>query len=121
MTKILVIDDSSFMRKYLREALEELGFVVDELFPISPLEVVERIRSGQPDLVLTDYHMPHVDGNQVARMARRARPGIPVVVLTSTHDPSLDRTLGKLGVRLVLHKPMKGEEIVKALQGLVQA
>jgi PleD family two-component response regulator len=56
MAKILVIDDSSFMRRYLREALEELGFAVDELLPVSPLEVMEKIKAEPPDLVLTDYH-----------------------------------------------------------------
>jgi len=121
MAKILVIDDSSFMRKYLREAMEELGFEVEELLPVSPLEVVERIKQGKPDLVRTDYNMPHVDGNQVARMARRADPGVPVVVLTSTHDASLDETLTKLGVRLILHKPMHGEASVKALREVLGA
>jgi len=121
MTKILVIDDSSFMRKYLREAFGEAGFEVDDLLPVSPLEVMERMKACKPDLVLTDYHMPHVDGSQVARMARRADPGVPVVVLTATRDPELDQSLTNLGVRLILHKPMTFEAIVKSVQDLLGA
>lgn len=121
MAKILVIDDSSFMRRFLREAFEELGFEVDDLLPVSPLEVVERMKEGRPDVVLTDYNMPHVDGAQVARMARRADAAVPVVVLTATRDAELDASLAKLGVRLILHKPMTGAAIVKSVQDLLGA
>jgi CheY-like chemotaxis protein len=121
MARILVIDDSSFMRRYLRDALEGLGLDVDELVPVSPLEITERIRERRPDLVVTDYHMPHVDGLQVARMVRRADAGIPVVVLTSVHDPALEAVLATTGVRRVLHKPMTGEAVAKAVKDLLGA
>jgi len=121
MAKILVIDDSSFMRKFLRQAFEEAGFEVDDMLPVSPLEVMERMKAGRPDLVLTDFHMPHVDGAQVARMAKRADSAVPVVVLTATRDAELDESLIKLGVRLILHKPMTYEAIVKSVQDLLGA
>jgi two-component system chemotaxis response regulator CheY len=95
MARILVIDDSS------------------------PLDVVERIKSNRPDLVLTDYHMPHVDGLQVARLVRRADAGVTVVMLTSMHDPALEAGLATAGVRHILHKPMTGEALVKALEEIL--
>jgi two-component system chemotaxis response regulator CheY len=119
MARILVVDDSAFMRKFLREALETLGHEVDDLLPISPLEITERIRANRPDLVLSDYHMPHVDGLQVARMVRRADAAIPVVMLTSVRDPAVDAALATLGVRRILHKPMSGEAIAKAIQEIL--
>jgi two-component system chemotaxis response regulator CheY len=119
MTKILVIDDSAFFRKFIRESLEELGFEVEDLLPVSPLDVTEKMKGWAPDLVLTDFNMPHVDGQQVARMARRANPKVPVVVLTATRDEAMDRNLAKAGVTLILHKPMTGVAIVKALQDLL--
>jgi DNA-binding NarL/FixJ family response regulator len=42
-----------------------------------------------------------------------------VVVLTSLRDAEVDQALTKLGVRLILHKPMLGEAIVAALQGVL--
>lgn len=119
MARILVVDDSAFMRKFLRAALEARGHEVDELLPVSPLEVTERIRGQRPDLVLTDYHMPHVDGLQVARMVRRADATVPVVMLTSVRDAALDAALATTGVRHILHKPMTGEAIADSLQEIL--
>jgi CheY-like chemotaxis protein len=119
MPRILVIDDSTLIRRMLRGALEELGFEVEDFLPVSPLEITERIRAARPDLVVTDYHMPHVDGMQVARMVRRTDPGIPVVVLTAMHDPAVEQILATVGVRHVLHKPMTAAAIAKALQGFL--
>lgn len=119
MARILVIDDSKFMRTFLRSALEAQGHEVDELVPVSPLEVTERIRAQRPDLVLTDYHMPDVDGLQVARMVRRADATVIVVMLTSARDPALDAALATAGVRRVLRKPMAGEAIARALEEIL--
>jgi len=115
MARILVVDDSTFMRKFLRDALEAQGHEVDDLLPVSPLEITERVRGNRPDLVLTDYHMPHVDGLQVARMVRRADATVTVVMLTSVRDPALDAALATTGVRHILRKPMTGEAIARAL------
>lgn len=119
MARILLIDDSAFMRRYLRQVLEAAGHEVDELLPVSPLEITERIRERRPDLVLTDFHMPHVDGLQVSRMVRRADPGVAVAVLTSVRDPALEASLATVGVRRVLHKPMTAEAIAQAVAGIL--
>jgi DNA-binding NarL/FixJ family response regulator len=52
-------------------------------------------------------------------MVRRANPKVPVVVLTATRDAAMDQNLIKAGVTLILHKPMTGVAIVKALQDLL--
>jgi DNA-binding NarL/FixJ family response regulator len=65
--------------------------------------------------------MPHVDGQQVARMVRRADPGIPVAMLTAVRDPAMEQALGVLGVRHFLHKPMTAEAIAQAVQALLEA
>ena len=119
MTRVLLIDDSSFMRKILREALEKGGFEVDEFLPQSALEVMERIKASKPDLVLSDYNMPLVNGLEVAKMARRAAPLILVVILTASHDPATEALLKTTGVRRILHKPITGEEVVMALKELL--
>jgi CheY-like chemotaxis protein len=120
MPRILVIDDSSLMRNLVRGALEALGYEVEDFLPVSPLEVVERIRANRPDLVLTDYHMPHVDGQMVARMARRADPGIKVAMLTAVRDRNLEQAMGALGVRHFLHKPMTAEAIAQGVRAILE-
>jgi two-component system chemotaxis response regulator CheY len=116
MAKILVIDDSALMRMYVRQHLEEVGFEVEEFLPLSALEVMDRVRSSPPDLVLSDFNMPHVDGQSVARMVKRTSAAIPVIILTALHDPAKEAALTQTGVARILYKPINGPELVKAVQ-----
>ncbi len=116
MAKVLLLDDSAFFRKVVRGFLEEDGFEVEDFVPLSALQVLERARAFQPDLVVTDYNMPHVDGLEVLRMIRRHAASLPVVVLTASRDPLREARLEAHGPVQVLHKPMKGEDIVTAVK-----
>ena len=116
MPRILVIDDSAFMRQYMRGFLEEAGFEVDDFLPESALEVLDRVIAFAPDLVLSDFNMPALDGQIVARTLRRSNPALPVLVVTASRDPAREAVLGTMGVRRILHKPVKGEELVRVVR-----
>ena len=116
MTKILVIDDSALMRRILRQHLERGGFEVEDWLPLSAMEIPDRIRASAPDLVLSDYQMPGVNGLTVAKMVQKANPGIPVVILTAIRDPEVEANLHKFGVKLVLGKPIDAEPLVQAVK-----
>lgn len=119
MLKILVIDDSALMRKVSRDHLEEAGFDVDDCMPASAEELVERIQRVPPDLVLSDFHMPGIDGMHVARTLRQLRPELPVIILTANRDPARDALLKTLGVRKILHKPIDGESLITAISDVL--
>lgn len=111
MPKILVIDDSALMRKISRQSLEEAGFEVEDFLPGSVLELMERLKTSPPDLVLSDYNMPNIDGQNVARTVRRFNPGLPVIILTANRDTAREALLGTMGVRRILHKPILGPDL----------
>jgi CheY-like chemotaxis protein len=116
MAKILVIDDSSLMRRILRQHLEQGGFEVEDWLPLSAMEIQDRIKSSAPDLVLSDYQMPGVNGLTVAKMVQKANPAIPVLILTAIRDPDVDATMEKFGVRRILHKPINAESLLLAVR-----
>ncbi|HJW33991.1 MAG TPA: response regulator [Holophagaceae bacterium] len=115
MFNILVIDDSLLMRNIAREALEEEGFTVTDLLPETVEALKERIQSAPPDLVLSDFNMPLVDGLDVARTVRQVNAKIPVIILSANRDEARDAHLKAMGVRAILYKPIKGEAIVAAV------
>jgi two-component system chemotaxis response regulator CheY len=86
---VLMVDDSSTARRQLRVALESAGIRVAEA--AEGVEGLWRARQQAFDLVLTDIHMPAMDGLEFIRELRKS-PGYgetPIYVLTS--DGSRDR------------------------------
>lgn len=116
LAKILVIDDSSFMRKVLRQYLEDAGFVVEDWLPLSPMEIPEHLAASTPDLVLSDYQMPGLNGLSVAKMVQRANPAIPVLILTALRDPELESNFRKFGVKQILNKPITADLLVRSVK-----
>jgi DNA-binding response OmpR family regulator len=111
-TTIVVIEDDPVIRTVLRKRLQAAGHgVVTASDGRSGLEAVRR---AQPDLVLTDWMMPEMDGEAVLR-AIRSDPGLRhtyVIVLTS-RDSSSDRIAGlTLGADDYLGKPWSDEELL---------
>lgn len=121
MTKILVIDDSSLMRVLVRDYLEHGGFEVEDWLPMSVMEIPERLESSKPDLILTDFRMPGVNGLSVVQAAQRANAALPVVILTALREPETEVRLLKFGVKRILHKPISQEALVQALRELLPA
>jgi CheY-like chemotaxis protein len=119
MAKILVIDDSGFFRSFVRGVLEEAGHEVEDLALLSALEVMEHCKTFNPDLVVTDYTMPNVDGLAVVRMVRRFRMDLPVVVLTADHDPERVEKLKGYPPLRILFKPIKAEALAAELTGML--
>jgi two-component system, NarL family, nitrate/nitrite response regulator NarL len=83
---LLIVDDHSSFRSFVRGLLDAEGFAVtgEAEDGESALVEVERLH---PDVVLLDVQLPGIDGFEVARRLA-AEPGGPKVVLTSSRDAS---------------------------------
>jgi CheY-like chemotaxis protein len=83
MRKILVVDDNATSRKLMRHVLKPLGHVVVEAE--EGQEALRMIKEEEPDLVLLDIEMPHLDGVAVVHQLRRnpCFAGLPVVAVTA--------------------------------------
>jgi DNA-binding NtrC family response regulator len=114
MAKVLVIDDSRVMSRYLRRVLEGTH-TVEEWQPPSAMEIGPHILESAPDVVVTDYQMPGCNGATVARMVMKTRPGLPVIVITSTRDQEVAETLRKFQVAEILLKPVAAETILATI------
>ncbi len=80
--RVLVVDDSAFMRKALREILEsDPGIEVIDTAR-NGREALEKIASGRPDVVTLDINMPVMDGRTALARIMEENP-LPVVVVSS--------------------------------------
>lgn len=103
------------MRLYLRRCLEKAGHAVSEWAPGSAMEIPDRIAELTPELVLCDYQMAGANGATVARMVRKADPALPMLVITAFHEDQMEANLLRLGVRRVMDKPIRHEDLNEAV------
>jgi two-component system, chemotaxis family, protein-glutamate methylesterase/glutaminase len=103
--RVLVVDDSAFARKVVREVLsadpdiEVVGFARDGL------DALEKIGELDPDVLTLDLLMPNLDGMGVLNaLAGKARPRV-VVVSTSDEQSSLALAALHAGAVELVHKP----------------
>lgn len=117
-TRLLVIDDDQLMRKLLARVLTSKGY--DVTLAQDGAHARELIATQTFDLVLTDVHMPKVDGIAVLRQIREQDPDLPVILFTAS--PSAETAIGALQLRATayLTKPIDParllDEVEKALK-----
>jgi len=112
LSRVLVVDDSSTVRKYYRELLVEKGHEVDEAF--NGYEALEKIIFNEYDVLLADINMPKMDGYTFLRKIRTELEIKQVpVVLVSTEGGEVDIEQGyKAGCNAYLVKPVEPETIL---------
>jgi signal transduction histidine kinase len=103
---ILVVDDGATIRMFLRQALEQAGFTVEEAE--NGRHALELFPRANPDLVLLDVVMPEMDGFQTCATLRHTPQGehLPIVMLTGLEDEtSIDRAY-EVGATDFITKPI---------------
>jgi two-component system chemotaxis response regulator CheB len=103
--RVLVVDDSAFVRKVLREILGSSPRIQVVDTAKDGLEALERIAELKPDVVTLDLVMPHLDGIGVLQALPALDPPRVVVVSTSDADSELGLQALQLGAVDLVHKP----------------
>jgi two-component system capsular synthesis response regulator RcsB len=117
--KILVADDHPAIALAIRNVLEcEMGWeVCDDVTTVDDL--IRGIATYQPNVVVTDYHMPGSvakDGLRMLNSLRRAQPMPSIVVFTMMTNAMILRAMVDLPVQGLLLKDSPLDELVKALR-----
>jgi CheY-like chemotaxis protein len=121
MAKILIVDDSMMMRELTKAPLLEAGFEAVGINPETLHEVLNQILILQPDLIITDYMMPHFNGEALVR-AIRATPGcrdLPILVLTAHRDEDIIQRMSHHGVSGYLFKGQGMRELVDRVKEIL--
>ena len=80
MPKVLIIDDSSVMRKIIQRNIQQSGLLVDEFVEAGDgREGLEKATSNNIDLILCDWNMPNMTGIDFVK-ALRAKTVVPTVI-----------------------------------------
>lgn len=102
--KILVVDDAFFIRKVLKDILNEIGYT-NVLEASNGLEAIEVYKKVKPDLVTLDINMPKMDGMQALRSLKSIDPKVKVLMVTSVEQKHIVHDAIKLGAKDYIVKP----------------
>ena len=78
---ILIVDDESLFRDYLKEIVTRMGFNADEA--VNGKEAIEKIKGKEYDIIITDIRMPEVTGMDVLKEAKSLQPNAEVLMITA--------------------------------------
>lgn len=117
-TKILAIDDSRTIRAMLSDALKRAGYLV--VTAVDGQDGLEKLRDESPDLVITDIHMPNLDGLGFTERLRAdpATKYMPILVFTSESSPALKERARLMGATGWISKPLHQSSLFSILRRL---
>lgn len=113
MKNLLIVDDSAFARRTLRQMLEQAGYAVEEAK--DGAEALEKYFVRRPDLVLLDIVMEGMDGLQVLRQLRELDPQAEVVIASADIQAATRAEAKTLGAAGYLAKPYNREEVLETV------
>lgn len=117
MTLALIVDDDKHMREFVGRNLEARGFTVQHA--ANGMEGLAQTRLLQPDLVVLDIMMPHLDGYETCRRLR-AFSDVPVIVLTAMGDEADIVEALDAGADDCLTKPFGVEELLARIRSALR-
>src|SRR5580698_4881399 len=116
--RVVIAEDEAIIRLDLKEILQDEGYdVVGETGRGD--EVVELVRTHQPDLVILDVKMPGWDGLEAARAVRDLELHVAVLILTAFSQRNLIDEARDAGVAAYLVKPFQRIELIPAIDQAV--
>jgi two-component system chemotaxis response regulator CheY len=114
--RALIVDDSFFIRAWLRESLEQLGAQCEEA--PDGLDAMNLLQAGECfDLMLLDVNMPRMNGLECVRQLREQEldPDMKVMMVTTEADPTyIERALA-YGADEFLMKPFTTQSLGEKL------
>lgn len=112
---VLVVDDSSLIRKVLINLLNENGYqVVGEA--TNGLEGVELYKELEPDIVTLDITMPVMDGVTALRKIKEYNPDAMVAMISAAGQKDKLMDALREGAELFFTKPFNAQEVIKSLR-----
>ena len=104
MYKILIVDDEAEIRRLFTEFFKRSGYEV--VSAESALLGLNILGAGEFDVLISDIHMPFMDGIEFCRRAKRMSPDLVIVLLTGFGSLETAQKAIKIGVSEYLTKPV---------------
>lgn len=121
MYKVAVVEDQQFIANAIADMIRRSSDDYD-IYGVfyDGQEFVDNTGECPPDIVVTDIRMPGMDGIELSRWLREYCPEVKIILLSGYEDFQYAREAISLGVSNYLLKPCLAEEMLKALEDVVE-
>ncbi|MGB6338600.1 MAG: response regulator [Candidatus Aminicenantaceae bacterium] len=110
---ILLVEDDAKDQKLISKILVEGGYTIK--VASDGIDALMQIAQGKFDLVLSDIHMPNLDGFQLLEQMNQKQIHIPVIFITGNHDENYDIKSQELGAVAYIEKPIQRKRLLQIL------
>jgi NarL family two-component system response regulator LiaR len=114
--RVMIVDEHAMVRRGLKVVLGTMPDLQVTGEASNGLEAVRICEEQQPDVILMDLRMPHLDGTEATRLIRERWPQVQVLVLTSFQEPELICSVLRAGAIGYLLKNVSADELADAIR-----
>jgi two-component system chemotaxis response regulator CheY len=117
--KIMIVDDSRAMRMIVTRTLRQAGFGDAEMIEAEDgTDALAKIAEVEPDLVLSDWNMPEMNGIDLLLALRAAGNNVRFGFVTSETTPEMRERAIAAGALFLLAKPFTADDVSQVLAGV---
>lgn len=114
-TTIMVVDDSPFASKQIKDIVEENGYEVIG-YAKNGEEGVRMYDELKPDIVILDIIMPGIDGLETAQILMKNNPNVKILMLSSLCDAGTLEEVKGIGLKFLIPKPWEDDVLLATLE-----
>lgn len=114
-TTIMVVDDSPFASKQIKDIVEDNGYEVIG-YAKDGEEAIELYKELKPDIVILDIIMPGLNGLETAEILKKQDPAVKILMLSSLCDAGTMEKVKSIGVKHLIPKPLEADVLLASLE-----
>lgn len=114
-TTIMVVDDSPFASKQIKDIVEDNGYEVIG-YAKDGEEAIEFYKELKPDIVILDIIMPGLNGLETAEILKKQDPAVKILMLSSLCDAGTMEEVKSIAVKHLIPKPLEADVLLASLE-----
>jgi DNA-binding NarL/FixJ family response regulator len=118
--QVLIADDQEAIRRRVSSIIKSHANLEVCAEAADGIEAVEKAKKANPDLIVLDITMPGINGLDAARRIKEFAPDTPIVILTVHKSKQLIDEAQKIGVNGYVTKAEAGQNLLKAVDAVLQ-
>ena len=118
--KILYVDDDKLLTSTFSTLMKVEGFK-DVVIYNNPIEAIEYLKTETPDLIISDFLMPEMNGLEFLREAKKIYPEVSMILLTAYADKeNAIKTINEIGVYKYIEKPWDNDDLIMNIKNGIE-